>query len=570
MNLKINKIYILIFTYIILIFAYRFKDINFEIQDFDAINRILNPKLPKGSLKYDFQHNYNYINAFLINFFNLNITLMPKIFWFFERLLTVFAIYKICNFFLKANKNFFILTIFLYLSLKSGETDQKTLALPIILFSFYFILIDKYKLAGLFAGFIFYFHIGSAVWWSVPSTIFLFYVALNNQNKKNIFNFLSYLIVTILVSIPVLYFYIFIQDLNFTKNDFFKNYWYGINNSFVYYFKYNINGVFPYITNLLVFILGYLICSRRNENFQSIKLLYIFLSLIFLLFINHIFVDYLFNGIVIKLQLLRSLDILYFFNLLFLSFILCKQIERSNYFFLIIFFISIIPNPIFIIYKLISFWNYIHILFIFLLLYEALYFYRKKKIIFNKDKFFYKTISKLNVLQKSFNLIIFIVFLTTLSNLNFFLKLDEKLIKIFFKENSETKNFIYEKESLSEILDFIDTQISNPDSILLIPMTNGDLRYLTKQKTFIDRGTLLDYYPKNADIFEKVFTNDFNYAPIDLHDEASWIEIWNNVDQKQILKWKNEYGITHVVREVELPLSFKIIFTNNKFIVYQL
>ena len=68
----------------------------------------------------------------------------------------------------------------------------------------------------------------------------------------------------------------------------------------------------------------------------------------------------------------------------------------------------------------------------------------------------------------------------------------------------------------------------------------------------------------------KVFTKDFNYSPTDLHEEASWIEVWDNLDEKQILKWKNEYGISHVIREVELPLSFKIIYINKKFIVYQI
>ncbi len=570
MNLKINKIYILIFTYIVLIFAYRFKDINFEIQDFDAINRILNPKLPKGSLEYDFQHNYNYINSFLINFFNLNITLMPKIFWFLERLLTVFAIYKICNLFLKTNKNFFILTIFLYLAFKSGETDQKTLALPIILFSFYFILIDKYKLAGFFAGLVFYFHIGSGVWWSVPSIIFLFFIVLNYQNKKEIFNFLNYSIVTILISIPVLYFYLFIQDLNFTKNDFFKSYWYGINNSFAFLLKYKINEFYNYLTSIIFFILGYFIWSRKNSNIQNIKLLYCYFSLFFILFLNHIFVEFLFNGIFIKLQMLRILDILFYFNILFLSFILCLQIERSNYFFIIIFFISLIPNPFFIVYQYISYWNYINFLFLSIVIYELIYYLNKNYIIFNKHSFFYKISSYFNFLQNPFKLVSFIIFLLCLSIVNNLFKIEDKLINYILNDNKITQNFIIEDQNLEKALEFMDNEITGNNLLFLIPITNGDIRYLTKHKTFFDRNSLLDYIPENVDIFENIVTQDFKYLARDLHKDSTWIEIWNLIDEKRIINWQNKYGITHVMREIELPLEFKTLYKNKKFVIYEL
>ena len=570
LNSKINQLNYLIFFYIIVIFIYRFDSISYEIQDFDAIKRILNPSLPKGGIDYDPQHHYNYLNSFLIQLFNFDLNVLAKLFWLIETLLTVFAISKFCNFFLKTNSNFFIILTFLYLSLKSGETDQKTLALSINLFSFYFILSNKYKFAGILTGLIFYIHIGVAIWWFLPTAILMSILVILNFNKKNIINFLSYTLTVLIISFPMLYFYIFMQNLNFTNNVFFKSYWYGINNSFVFLLKYKINGFYNYLASIILFILGYFIWVRKNSNPQNFKLLYIYISLIFILFLNHIFVEFLFNGIFIKLQMLRILDILFYFNILFLSFVLCIQLERSNYFYIIILFISLIPNPFFIIYKYISFWNYINFIFLSIVIYELLYYLNKNYIIFYKYNFFYKINSYFNFLQNPFKLVSFIIFLFCLGILNNIFKIEHKLINYIFNENKITQNLIIEEQGLEEALEFMDNKITGNNLLFLIPVTNGDIRYLTKHKTFIDRNSLLDYVPKDVDIFENIVTSDFKYVAKDLHKDSTWIEIWNLIDEKQIIKWQSKYGITHVLREVELPLEFKTLYKNKKFVVYEL
>ena len=116
----------------------------------------------------------------------------------------------------------------------------------------------------------------------------------------------------------------------------------------------------------------------------------------------------------------------------------------------------------------------------------------------------------------------------------------------------------------------MDNEITGNNLLFLIPITNGDIRYLTKHKTFFDRNSLLDYIPENVDIFENIVTRDFKYLARDLHKDSTWIEIWNLIDEKQIINWQNKYGITHVMREIELPLEFKTLYKNKKFVIYEL
>ena len=51
---------------------------------------------------------------------------------------------------------------------------------------------------------------------------------------------------------------------------------------------------------------------------------------------------------------------------------------------------------------------------------------------------------------------------------------------------------------------------------------------------------------------------------------GSWDEIWEGVDKDLILKWRGEYGITHVIRENELPLGFPVAYENEYYTIYDL
>ena len=67
-----------------------------------------------------------------------------------------------------------------------------------------------------------------------------------------------------------------------------------------------------------------------------------------------------------------------------------------------------------------------------------------------------------------------------------------------------------------------------------------------------------------------IFENDLNYSIEKLRGGGSWDEIWRSVNEKLIGKWKKEYGITHVIRENELPLDFSVTYKNEYYTIYDL
>ena len=166
-------------------------------------------------------------------------------------------------------------------------------------------------------------HIGWGLWWFIPSSFALFIIFLFQRNKKNFFNAFFPPLLTFIVSLPIILFYIF-ADNSFAEDEFFKNYWYGVNNSIVELILNNKIELFYYFSTLLIVFLGYSILKEKEINIiKNEKIIYIILGVFFIFFTSFIFVDYLNSGTVSKLQLLRSFELItfffYFFRLYLLS-----------------------------------------------------------------------------------------------------------------------------------------------------------------------------------------------------------------------------------------------------------
>ena len=115
--------------FFISIFILKIDSIHIEMNDLDLINRIINPDLPKGKVFYDPSFHYNYILAFLSDFFSIDPRSpnFARTIWFIEQALATFVLVKLCNLISKNDKICLIIFVFLYLIFKSGETDQKTM-----------------------------------------------------------------------------------------------------------------------------------------------------------------------------------------------------------------------------------------------------------------------------------------------------------------------------------------------------------------------------------------------------------------------------------------------------------
>ena len=125
-----NIIYFLLGIIFVAVFLAKIGTIHVEPLDVGYIKRILHPEYPQGGISYDPQFHYNYIVAFVARLFGFeaNSQGLAGGIWFLEQALTLIVLVKICDFLFKGDRLTLVLVLFMYLMLKSGETDQKTMS----------------------------------------------------------------------------------------------------------------------------------------------------------------------------------------------------------------------------------------------------------------------------------------------------------------------------------------------------------------------------------------------------------------------------------------------------------
>ena len=104
----------------------------------------------------------------------------------------------------------------------------------------------------------------------------------------------------------------------------------------------------------------------------------------------------------------------------------------------------------------------------------------------------------------------------------------------------------------------------------IVVKTLFPLEFYTHKKVFVHSGTILDYVPKDIDKFQYIFENDLNYSIEKFKSEGSWDKMWRSVDEKLIRKWRDDYRVTHVIRENELHLDFPVVYENEHYTIYDL
>ena len=150
-------------------------------------------------------------------------------------------------------------------------------------------------------------------------------------------------------------------------------------------------------------------------------------------------------------------------------------------------------------------------------------------------------------------------------------------IKSYVKSvlSSNQKISMSKSESLyQDIVRFTNEQIIGDDVILVFPFGEADFQFYINHRHFINRSTPLYVTSLNpfkyVVNFQDIFENDLNYSIEKLRSGGSWDEIWRSVDEKHILKWRKEYGITHVIQENEITLDFPIVYRNDHYTIYDL
>ena len=75
---------------------------------------------------------------------------------------------------------------------------------------------------------------------------------------------------------------------------------------------------------------------------------------------------------------------------------------------------------------------------------------------------------------------------------------------------------------------------------------------------------------KKISNFKEVFHKELGYSVEEMKDGKIWEKIWMEIDENKIIEWKKKYGVTHVIREKNLPLNFTIKYFNKHYNLYEL
>ena len=315
-------LYFQLFILFILVFASKISNIHIEPIDMSYVKRILHPEFPQGGFSYDPIYHYNYVVAYVAKIFGYeaNSVKLARIFWFLEQALTIVVLIKLCNFVFKGDKLTLVLVIFMYLTLKSGETDQKTLIRPFHFLAIYYFLRQKWLLSTIFTASLFYLHIGIAIWWFVT-----FCFALGIMfflNKKLSFNeILSYPFVVLILALPVILFYLIMVQKS-GVNDFETKYLYyafGSISSVVLLLTTNLKSLIFMLIRVGIYFVGY---NRwTKDGFRNNSIMPIAMGVLFVYAIDFVLVDIFLNNAAIKLNLLRSIINIELFASLFFAFL---------------------------------------------------------------------------------------------------------------------------------------------------------------------------------------------------------------------------------------------------------
>jgi len=301
-----------------------------------------------------------------------------------------------------------------------------------------------------------------------------------------------------------------------------------------------------------------------------------------LYFLDFVLVDLMFNATVIKLELLRSFLNVRFFASLFFAFLIARQVRNGNYIFFVFSLLLFIPNPFWLIYSFFDRFSVINVLYAIVVVYvifeqpignvtakitASIYgemgMLQLAKYVGSFHRFFRQPVTLAGFI------IILMVFQQALaaSPIKSYVK---SIISI--QQHTVLHQGLSKGDSLyKDIATFTNENISGDGVILVIPFTANDFEYYTYQRIFITR-SLFPYgkfkQPTFSSNFQHIFESDLGYSIEKLRAGGSWEDIWQSVDEELILKWKREYGVTHVIREKNMPLNLPILYENQFYVVY--
>ena len=580
--------YILYVCFFLMLFTMLFvKNVCVEPIERGAIMQVLHPEHPKGPLVYDPHHNYDYIFAFVAERLGYrdNFADLAGLFWFLEIGLAIIVLTKLCNYIFKGDRTVLVIAVMLFILLRSGQTDQKTMLQPLYLLAVYYFLKEKWFVSALFTAAIFYLHVAVAIWWFLPSC-FAMWIMWLLQKRVSPKQIMIYALTTLAVASPVVFFYTARAGAlpmdSFSIQYYFYECWQTTSVLLMVHWPPTMLIGIAAMTGIL--LVGYKKAIQPGYAHKNIMPVAAGVLLVYV--VNLIFSDILRDGTAITLQLLRSFMYVQWFAFLYFAFLLAQQIKRGNYFFFII--IVLLSSSYSYLKRFLggaNYYNSLYVFYAFFLLYEI------------NEGFFIRFAEKIRArvtwkpipiaarnaayscwrfMRKPAVIAVFFVFITVFRT--GILKSYIKSALGMAKEQSATaEDYLH-----GDIAHFTNEKLTDKDTLLVTPFLEIDFMYYTKHKTFINCFTPIQehtYEGIPSKTFEYILGHDLNssleqiFVPEKFRGKnfyTAWNKMWHELDEEIIRSWKQRYGVTHVIREKDLPLDFPVIYENEEYRVYEI
>ena len=159
-------------------------------------------------------------------------------------------------------------------------------------------------------------------------------------------------------------------------------------------------------------------------------------------------------------------------------------------------------------------------------------------------------------------------------------------IKSLLRNSNEIKTVaVQDKRKLlyEDVSSFFNEDVADRKALILYPFLEFHFPvFVPRHDSFISYMTpvySLFYNLQGSGEFKYILGNDLNYSLDRLFEGRTnnakvfydrWDEMWKNLDEGIINRWKERYNLTHVIREKDLPLNFPIVYQNQFYIVYEI
>lgn len=559
-----------------------FRDVEIPV-----IQKILHPEYYNGEFfkiklePYNPYSNYDYIAAFAAKIFGYteNLWGLGKIFWIFEKGLTIVTLIMLCNYIFNKDKIILAVVIPLFISFIDNEATQKSMAMPLYILAIYYFLKERWYISAIFGASLFYLHIGRATWWLLTAfaAFSIMYFIQKRITLKQAFNYLA---LVIFLAAPIIFVYIGRASRS------------NVDDFTVKYFYYTgLNATSPLLTltvtpvyfivqwSLLAFCLvGYYKASK--EGFRTANIMAVILGAVFFYPVQFVLADIIGNKTAITMQLTRTLMVMNIFGVLFSGFLLARQIKKGNYVFLLL------TALILFFYKT---GITVIILSVALIMYELF-----EKLITDKVKVISENLKRLAnikilnrereyILRYPVVIALCLIFLFIFPRLQIVKPLKSYVRSLVShstsKANSEQGAGMDKIKAYENVLIYINTNIKDK-ALFLYPFLKWEFPVYTHHNGFINSFTPtynLFYNNEPSYEFQKILEGDLGYSLEKLFENWDgknfydrWDKMWKNLNENIIMRWKEKYNVSHVIRENELPLKFPVVYQNPLYSVYEI